>query len=165
MQHQPHAPRRWTRTLLAALVLALLPLSAQLVSPRVAPRADAAGDLLCVGFSDCSAKGYSDGGYQQHWGHMYWLMYSGRNCVNYAAYRMVAAGMPDQRPWSGSGNAMNWGKAMSSITDTTPAVGAVAWWKAYAPGAGSLGHVAYVERIVSPTEIVVSESNWGSDFD
>lgn len=165
MQHQSHAPRKWSRVLLAALVLALLPMSVQLVSPRLAPRADAAGDLLCVGFSDCSAKGYSDSGYHQHWNHMYWLMYSGRNCVNYAAYRMVAAGMPDSRPWSGSGNAMNWGKAMSSITDTTPVVGAVAWWKAYAPGAGSLGHVAYVEKVVSPTEIIVSESNWGSDFD
>jgi surface antigen len=165
VHHQSHAPRRWSKIVLAALVLALVPLSAQLVSPRVAPRADAAGDLLCVGFGDCAAKGYSDSGYQQHWGHMYWLMYSGRNCVNYAAYRMVASGLPDKRPWSGSGNAMNWGKAMSSITNQTPVVGAVAWWKAYAPGAGSLGHVAYVERVVSPTQIIISESNWGSDFD
>jgi len=96
---------------------------------------------------------------------MYWRMYSGRNCVNYAAYRMVDAGLPDVRPWSGSGNATNWGRAMSSITDKTPVVGSIAWWKGGAPGASSLGHVAYVEKVVSSSEIIISESNYGSDFD
>lgn len=118
-----------------------------------------------MGFADCASKGYSDSGYKTYWGNMYWLMYSGRNCVNYAAYREVQAGMPNVRPWSGSGNAEAWGRLNPSITDQTPRVGSIAWWAGGAQGAGSLGHVAYVEQVLSPTEIVVSESNWGSDFD
>ena len=121
--------------------------------------------LLCSGYSDCRAHGYSDSGYQAASGRMYWRMYAGTNCTNYTAYRMVRAGMPNVRPWSGSGNATNWGYAMRSITDGTPVVGAIAWWKANVPGAGSAGHTAFVEKVLSPTEIVVSESNWGRTFD
>lgn len=131
----------------------------------LAPSAHASSALWCIGFGDCAAKGYSDSGYQGHWQNMYWLMYSGRNCVNYAAYREVQAGMPNRRPWNGGGNAVSWGLDNPSITDQTPRVGAIAWWTGGAQGAGSLGHVAYVERVISPTQIVVSESNWGSDFD
>lgn len=131
----------------------------------LAPSANASSALWCIGFSDCANKGYSDSGYHAHWQNMYWLMYSGRNCVNYAAYREVQAGMPNVRPWNGGGNAVSWGWDNPSITDHTPRVGAIAWWTGGAQGAGSLGHVAYVERVISPTEIVVSESNWGSDFD
>src|ERR671912_95046 len=61
---------------------------------------------------------------------MYWRMYSGHNCTNYVAYRLIENGMPNVRPWDGSGNATNWGVAMSRITDSTPTVGSVAWWKA-----------------------------------
>ena len=166
MPHPSHPHRRSPRLLLGAVIVALVALSVQVVAPRLTPRADASvGTLLCVGFSGCSSAGMSDSGYHQHWGTMYWEMYSGRNCVNYAAYRMVASGMPNVRPWNGDGNAMNWGRAMSSITDSNPRQGAIAWWRANAPGAGSLGHVAYVERVISPTDIIVSESNWGSDFD
>ena len=53
---------------------------------------------------------------------------------------------------------------MADITDQQPRVGAVAWWKANVPGAGSAGHVAYVERVISSTEIVISEDSWGGDF-
>jgi surface antigen len=95
---------------------------------------------------------------------MWWRMYAGRNCTNYVAYRLVKNGMPNVRPWSGSGMAYNWGPANSSITDQTPQVGAVAWWKRNVGGASAAGHTAYVERVISPTEIVVSESNWGSEF-
>lgn len=131
----------------------------------LAPSANASSALWCIGFYDCSSKGYSDSQYSKYWGNMYWLMYSGRNCVNYVAFREVQAGMPNARPWNGSGNAEAWGWDNPSITDHTPRVGSVAWWSGGAQGAGSLGHVAYVERVISPTEIVVSESNWGSDFD
>ncbi|MFT4082685.1 MAG: CHAP domain-containing protein [Nocardioides sp.] len=165
MPHQSHASHKTARVLASGAVLLLVALTFQVLVPKLTPRADAASSFLCVGFSDCSAKGYSASGYHKNWGHMYWQMYSGRNCVNYAAYRMVKAGMPNSRPWSGSGNATNWGKAMASITDKTPAVGAIAWWKANAPGAGSLGHVAYVEKVVSSSEIIISESNYGNDFD
>ena len=91
-------------------------------------------------------------------------MYSGHNCTNYVAYRMVKSGMRNERPWSGGGNAMYWGTEMRRITDDRPMVGAVAWWKANVPGAGSVGHVAYVERVVSRRKIVVSEDSWGGDF-
>ncbi|MDO9495161.1 MAG: hypothetical protein Q7J48_05625, partial [Nocardioides sp.] len=43
-------------------------------------------------------------------------------------------------------------------------VGAVAWWRANAPGTGSSGHVAYVEQVISSTVIVISEDSWGGDF-
>lgn len=87
-------------------------------------------------------------------------MYTGTNCTNYVAYRLVTTnGMPNVRPKSSVGNARDWGTAMSSITNGTPTVGSVAWW-------GRTGnHVAYVEKVVSSTEIWVSESNWSGAFD
>ena len=91
-------------------------------------------------------------------------MYTGHNCTNYVAYRLIQSGMPDARPWSGSGNASNWGVAMASITDQTPTVGSVAWYKSGVAPAGPNGHVAYVEQVISDTEIVVSEDYWGGDF-
>ena len=53
---------------------------------------------------------------------------------------------------------------MRRITDDRPMVGAVAWWKANVPGAGSVGHVAYVEQVVSRRKIVISEDSWSGDF-
>lgn len=151
-------PRR-ARLLGAALALLLTPLAL--------PAAPAHADYvsLCTGYDTCRNAGYANAGYKNASGRMYWLMYSGHNCTNYAAYRMVEAGMPNSRPWSGSGNAENWGRAMSSITDDTPKVGAVAWWTQNIRGvSGSAGHVAYVERVVSADEILISDDNWGGDF-
>ena len=119
---------------------------------------------LCTGYSGCRQAGYSNAGYRSHSGTMYWNMYSGHNCTNYAAYRMVRAGMPNRRPWGSGGNATYWGVRKSGITDRKPMVGAIAWWKAYAPGAGSNGHVAYVERVVSRRTIIISEDSWSGDF-
>ena len=87
-------------------------------------------------------------------------MYTGTNCTNYVAYRLVTTnGMPNVRPKSGVGNAEDWGFVMSSITNSTPTAGSVAWW-------GRTGHhVAYVEKVVSSSEIWVSESNWSGAFD
>jgi hypothetical protein len=53
---------------------------------------------------------------------------------------------------------------MGTITDQTPTVGSVAWWRAGVYPAGSAGHVAYVEEVVSADEIVVSQDSWGGDF-
>ena len=106
----------------------------------------------------------SDAGYGAANATSYWRMYTGHNCTNYAAYRMVKSGMPNVRPWSGEGNASNWGLVEASITNQRPAVGAVAWWGANVPPAGSAGHVAYVEKVVSSDEIVVSQDSWGGDF-
>lgn len=119
---------------------------------------------LCTGYKPCYDAGMSASGYAGKNDVMYWRMYKGHNCTNYAAYRMVQSGMPNTRPWSGGGNATYWGTSNKSITNGTPAVGAVAWWKANTGPAGSAGHVAYVERVVSADQIVISQDSWGGDF-
>jgi surface antigen len=128
------------------------------------PAATAASSYVCTGYDRCSDRGYSHFGYKRHNDRMWWRMYAGHNCTNYVAYRLVKGGMPDVRPWDGSGNASNWGPANPRITDDKPMVGAVAWWRANVPGAGSSGHVAYVQKVVSRRRIVVSEDSWGGDF-
>ena len=126
--------------------------------------AEATVTRLCSGYTACARAGMSSAGYASANRSMYWRMYAGHNCTNYAAYRMIRSGLPTSRPWTGSGNATNWGSAMSRITNSTPAVGAVAWWKAGVKPAGSAGHVAYVEKVVSANEIIVSQDSWGGDF-
>jgi len=144
-------------------LLALLLALGLAVGPQVAPaRADF--QTLCRGYGTCSNAGMSASGYAQNNKRMYWLMYSGHNCTNYAAWRLIQSGMPNKRPWSGSGNATNWGVAMSRITDQTPRVGSIAWWRGNTYPAGSAGHVAYVERVVSSSEIVGSQDFWNGDF-
>lgn len=139
--------------------LAPSPASAVLVNPNAARTG-----IMCRGFSGCASAGMASAGYSSVYRSMFWRMYGGHNCTNYAAYRMVHSGMSTARPWSGSGNATNWGYANSRVTSSTPSVGAVAWWRAYARPAGSAGHVAYVERVVSRDEIIVSQDSWGGDF-
>ncbi len=126
--------------------------------------ASATVSKLCTGNVACVRAGMSDSGYWFNSKTMYWRMYSGHNCTNYAAYRIIQNGGPASRPWTGSGNATNWGVAMSRITDSTPTVGSIAWWRAGVKPAGSAGHVAYVERVVSADEIIVSQDSWGGDF-
>ncbi len=124
----------------------------------------ATSTYLCTGYAECQAAGYGHAGYRQASSTMYWRMFTGHNCTNYVAYRLIQSGMPNVRPWDGSGNASNWGVAMASITDQTPTVGSVAWYKPHVTPAGSNGHVAIVEQVISDTEIVVSEDYWGGDF-
>jgi surface antigen len=130
------------------------------------PMAPAQADYvtICTGYVGCKDAGYSNDGYKSTSGTSYWRMYTGHNCTNYVAYRMVRAGLPNTRPWTGGGNAEEWGHEMSSITDLTPMVGAVAWWDEGVKPAGSSGHVAYVERVISSSEIWISEDSWGGDF-
>jgi surface antigen len=160
----PSATRNhWFRPALpSGLVVGLILGMCALVAP--AP-ASASSTYLCSGYAGCAAAGYSNAGYSAVNDKMYWRMYAGHNCTNYAAYRMIKAGLPTQRPWSGSGMAYNWGVANASITDQIPKVGAIAWWKRNSGGVGSSGHVAYVERVISSTEIIISEDSWGGDFD
>ena len=150
-----YSTRRLTCSLLLAVVAALLPLT---------PPAQASSTYLCTGYSGCHEDGYSHFGYRTASRHMWWQMFSGHNCTNYVAYRLVRSGMSATRPWSGSGNADNWGRAKRGITDGKPMVGAVAWWRRNTPGAGSTGHVAYVEKVLSPTKVVISEDSWSGDF-
>ncbi len=146
-----------------AYAVSILLLGAVGVTTGAAP-AEATVTKLCSGYTGCARAGMSSAGYASANRSMYWRMYAGHNCTNYAAYRMVHSGLSSSRPWTGSGNATNWGRAMSRITNSTPAVGAVAWWKAGVKPAGSVGHVAYVERVVSANEIIVSQDSWGGDF-
>lgn len=155
----PHP--RLRRLLPVLLVGAALPV----VGTAGAPPVSASSTYHCEGYTPCAQAGMSSSGYARVNNQMYWRMYSGHNCTNYVAYRMIKAGMSTERPWSGSGMAYNWGFAMKSITDATPRVGAVAWWNRGVVGAGSSGHVAYVEKVVSSTEIVISEDSWNGDFD
>ncbi|MEJ7834328.1 MAG: CHAP domain-containing protein [Nocardioides sp.] len=149
--------RRPVAAALCTAVLAVLPL----VGP--AP-AQADWTYLCTGYGSCDRSGYDDEGYSEVNDQMWWRMYTGHNCTNYVAYRMVRSGMSAERPWSGSGMAYNWGKANARITDRTPRVGAIAWWDRSQGDAGSSGHVAYVEQVVSAREIVISEDSWSGDF-
>jgi surface antigen len=119
---------------------------------------------LCTTYQGCREAGMPAAGYATANGQMYWQMFSGHNCTNYAAYRMVKSGMPNERPWSGSGNAMYWGRYNASLTSSTPRVGAVAWWDANVKPAGSVGHVAYVEQVLSKDVIIVSQDSWGGTF-
>lgn len=129
----------------------------------VAPQAHAV-TYLCYGYNGCREDGYPNARYAANNDRMYWRMYAGHNCTNYAAYRMVKSGMPNVRPWDGPGNAEHWGPYNAGKTDTAPRVGAVAWWKANTGLAGSVGHVAYVERVVSLREIVISQDSYGGTF-
>lgn len=154
------------------LVLAPTPSTAVPVGPdraRTAPKREPdavfkRSSYLCYGYKDCREKGMGNAGYAKNSRTMYWRMYAGHNCTNYAAYRMVRSGLPNERPWSGGGNATYWGTSMPRITDDVPRVGAVVWWKANTGPAGSAGHVGYVERVVSEDEIIVSQDSWGGDF-
>ncbi len=173
MTSAPSTPRTRPDALLRLLVAGVLALalSASTLLPVAGTAAakeavtSSSSSYLCTGYDACARAGYGHAGYKERGGTMYWNMYSGHNCTNYVAYRMVQAGLPNVRPWSGSGNAMFWGTSNASKTDRTPEVGAVAWFRANRSGvSGSAGHVAYVERVVSPTEIIVSEDSWGGDF-
>jgi len=119
---------------------------------------------LCWGYRGCKDAGMGNAGYANNNKKMYWRMYAGHNCTNYAAYRMVKSGLPNVRPWSGGGNATFWGTSLPKLTDNVPTVGSVAWWRANTGPAGRSGHVAYVEEVVSENEIIISQDSWGGDF-
>jgi surface antigen len=143
------------RAVLAAtlsIVLGLT-LAVAIVSP-----ASASSIVLCKGYSSCKSYGMSNHGYDSAGKAMYWRMYAGHNCTNYAAYMMIKAGKSTTRPWVGNGGANGWGIANKSKTNSTPVAGSIAWWSS------GNGHVAYVEAVISPTQILISEDNWGGDF-
>ncbi|MDO9455002.1 CHAP domain-containing protein [Nocardioides sp.] len=152
------APARTT----LAIVLAVVALLAG--SGLALPAPASAEARICTGYSGCAAGGYSDHGYAGQSQTYWWHMALGHNCTAYAAYRMVRSGMANARPWTGEGDAHRWGHEMAGITDGTPRVGAVAWWDSFAGGHGRLGHVAYVEQVVSPDVIVISQDVYRGDF-
>lgn len=124
----------------------------------------ATSSYLCVGYSACAGAGMPNGGYAAANDQSYWRMSPGHNCTNYVAYRLIQDGMSPVKPWSTTGNAYNWGPANPDTRNLSPVVGAVAWWKAGVKGAGSVGHVAYVQEVVNADQVIVSEDNWGGNF-
>ena len=149
--------RAFSRSFIAAL--AVLAIAAGITLTAPAQQASAASITLCTGYVQCAAYGMSNHGYAGRAANSYWRMYGGHNGTNYAAYMMVGAGMPNVRPWTNAtGDARGWGVGYAKATNQTPAVGSIAWWTS-----GS-GHVAYVEAVLSPTEILISEDSWGGDF-
>ncbi|SFB76313.1 CHAP domain-containing protein [Nocardioides terrae] len=154
-----------TVLLVGALLTFVLPAGVSTAVQTDATRV-ATSEFICKGFDSCQGKGLSHQGYKTAKSKMYWNMYSGVNCTNYVAYRMIRAGGSATRPAQlrpGRGDATYWGTSFGY--NSTPMVGSIAWWKAGTNGGGSAGHVAYVEQVVSATEIVISESNYGSEFD
>jgi surface antigen len=133
-----------------------------------APASALAGSSLqCEGYDNCSSKGKSHYGYKEKRWTPYWGQFTGNNCTNYAAFRLVTRkydAMSNTKPWSGKGNAKTWGSYNASKTSSTPKVGAIAWWSGTA-GLGGDGHVAYVERVVSSSEVWISDSSaFGPEF-
>jgi surface antigen len=149
-----------TRSLIGTLLMAVV----LIALPPVTSPASASSTYLCTGYKPCQQAGYPHFGYKAASKKMWWRMFSGHNCTNYVAYRLVKGGMSADRPWGSTGMAYNWGRANKSITDKTPMVGAVAWWDANSGGVGSSGHVAYVEQVISKRKIIISEDSWSGDF-
>ena len=96
---------------------------------------------------------------------MYWRMYAGHNCTNYAAYRMVKSGLPNTRPWSGGGNATYWGTSMP----THHRQGARRRRRRLVEGQHRPGRARPAtwrtsRRSSPPTQIIISQDSWGGDF-
>jgi surface antigen len=86
----------------------------------------------------------------------------GRNCTWYAHGRMLQLGYSKYALDSMLGHAGTWDNtaARGAQVVNTPQVGSIAVWEASVNGAGSVGHVAVVERVNSNGTITISESNW-----
>ncbi|HML49810.1 MAG TPA: CHAP domain-containing protein, partial [Propionicimonas sp.] len=112
---------------------------------------------ICQGYSGCNESNNGNGGYQFASSTSYWNQYPNHNCTNYAAYRAIRNGAPQNLGYS-LGGAETWGPIAEQhgvSVDNSPTVGSIAWF--------SWGHVAYVEAIEGD-KVVVSEDNY-SDAD
>ena len=91
-------------------------------------------------------------------------MFTGHNCTNYVAYRLVQSGHAGRPAMGGQRQRLELGRGDGQHHRPVPTVGSVAWYKPHVTPAGANGHVAYVEQVISDTEIIVSEDYWGGDF-
>jgi surface antigen len=96
-----------------------------------------------------------------------WAFYRGQ-CTSWVAYRLnQIGGISFTNHYGGKGrwgDAVRWGrmaKKLGITVNTTPTVGAIAWYSATKPAPD--GHVAYVERVNSLTSFVMSEMNYDAD--
>jgi len=94
----------------------------------------------------------------------YWRFFQGQ-CTSWVAYRLHELnGVTIQggaSSWSGADHWAQYARDHGISVDTVPAVGSVAWWPNSKNHIG--GHVAYVEKVNSPTSIVISEMNYDND--
>lgn len=147
---------RYTRAQKRAVSALAVGLTAVALQP--AQQAQASYTIMCVGFSACSASGYSHYGYATAYTQSWWGQWSGHNCTNYAAYRLAKKGVGNPGI---NGNAGAWGSQLAAkgyAVNSTPVVGSVGWYaynSAWAPG---WGHVSIVES-VTPTTITLSEDS------
>lgn len=122
--------------------------------------------VMCSGYVECKAHGHSDHGYPGHAGDSYWRMTVGNECTNYVAY-VEARVFRARRPRYLLGDAGQWAAAARAhgvVVNHVPSRGAVAEWDDGAPGMGSEGHVAVVERVGRHDRyIVISQQHIGSD--
>jgi surface antigen len=84
--------------------------------------------------------------------------YPNRECTSFVSWRLSSR---NNFQTSALGNAQYWGSNAASRgfpVDMTPAIGAVAWFKPYVNGAGSVGHVAWVEG-VNGNNVTLEEYN------
>ena len=79
--------------------------------------------------------------------------YAYRNCTDYVAWKLASLGVPASL-YRGNGNASGWARVAGIVTNTTPAVGAVA-----VQTSGEYGHVAFIEA-VSGNRVTVAEYNY-----
>lgn len=158
---QHKVPKAW-RPLAVALSM--------LIAMYVAAPSAQAGWLnpLCIGFSTCNSKNLGNAGYQNEYKIRHWGMYGGHNCTNYAAYRLIKAGVPNLNFPAGQGDAYNWSNIATQrgyLTDKSPRVGDIAWFGKNALPGMYWGHVAYVESIdLAAGKVRVSEDNSDGDF-
>lgn len=136
--HQPRTRPRGLRRSLTSLLTALMLMTSILVS---APPAYAGTDDYPAVWRNAPIDSMFDT----------WRMYN-RNCTSFAAFRLSSRNgfeMPFYNDASG------WGadaRARGYRVDTTPAVGAIAWW--------SYGHLAWVEAVNKDGTVVTEEYNW-----
>lgn len=93
-----------------------------------------------------------------------WLFYRGQ-CTSWVAYRLNERdGIAFSNSYGGAGrwgNAVHWAaqaRKLGITVNTTPSAGAIAWYASTRTAPD--GHVAYVERVTSPTSFVMSEMNY-----
>ncbi|HEX9087851.1 MAG TPA: CHAP domain-containing protein [Arthrobacter sp.] len=120
----------------------------------------------CAWCSDVDADGNVDP----------WTLYK-RECVSFVAWRMnVQMGWKEGQPYpftpsklglGGFGSAVEWKGNLAKagfVTDSTPKVGAIAWWDAFvtAPSTitGEAGHVAVVSAVNADGTISLEEYNF-----
>jgi surface antigen len=89
------------------------------------------------------------------------FFYQGQ-CTSWVAYRLSELNMTSFTDYFGGrglwGDAVSWGRHARKLgitVNSVPATGSVAWYRS--------GHVAYVEKVNSPTSVVISEMNYDAD--